>query len=168
MRLISPSAYSQSRWRDAARKTARELRSWPASRWLIAALTSVAAGLAMGIPTGILATSWFSRMTPVTWWDYPFWAASSLLLGLTAATYLPVAPVEAPAKRVGRTIGATLLSVTAVGCPICNKLVVALVGVSGALNYFGPIQPLLALVSLILLSVGLVIRMRWRPTCPIR
>ncbi len=121
----------------------------------------------MGVPTGIVSTPLFTRMTLVTWWDYPFWAASSVLVGLTAATYIRVQQREPLSEGGGRTIGATLLSVTAVGCPICNKLVVAVIGVSGALNYFAPIQPLLGLLSLAFLSVGLVVRMRLRPACPI-
>ena len=44
----------------------------------------------------------------------------------------------------------SMLSLFAVGCPICNKLVVMAVGVSGALNWFAPLQPLLAGGSLVL------------------
>lgn len=167
MRQLTRSATQSIRWRDRPGVAAWEPRSWPARQWALAAVGSVISGLAIGVPTRILPTSLFSRMTPVTWWDYPFWAVSSVLLGLTAATYVRVQQREAPAERAGRTIGATLLSVTAVGCPICNKLVVAVIGVSGALNYFAPIQPLLGVVSLALLSVGLVVRLRSRRACPI-
>lgn len=167
MRPLTTSADAPERWRDRIRPLARELGGWPAQRWLVAAAAGLVSGLAIGVPTGITATSLYHRMTPVTWWDYPFWAVSSLLLGLTAATYVRVPQRQAPGRKDGRTIGATLLSVTAVGCPICNKLVVALIGVSGALNYFAPIQPILGLLSLALLSVGLVIGMRSRPACPV-
>ena len=37
---------------------------------------------------------------------------------------------------------AQLLAFLAVGCPLCNKVVVLLLGASGALTYFEPIQPL--------------------------
>lgn len=43
----------------------------------------------------------------------------------------------------------------AVGCPICNKLVVALLGTSGALTYFAPIQPLLGVGAVALLVFAL-------------
>lgn len=120
----------------------------------------------MGIPTGIVDTALYRRMTPVTWWDYPIWMVSALLVGLTAATYVHVAD-RAPAAPdpAKRTIGATLLSTFAIGCPICNKLVVALVGVSGALSYWAPIQPLLGLTGVGLLSTGLAVRVRGALSC---
>ncbi len=39
-------------------------------------------------------------------------------------------------------------AVFAIGCPVCNKLVVLALGFSGALAYFEPIQPALALAGL--------------------
>jgi len=59
------------------------------------------------------------------------------------------------------------LSGFAVGCPICNKLVVALIGVSGALNYWAPLQPLLGLLSVGVLLVGLVVRLRGEVACAV-
>jgi len=125
------------------------------------------AALAMGVPTGIVRTSFYTRMTPVTWWDYPVWAVSAVLVGLTAATYVRVrGAAPAGVDRSRRTIGATLLSTFAVGCPICNKLVVALIGVSGALSYWAPLQPVLGVLSIALLLTGLVVRLRGQVACP--
>ena len=129
-------------------------------------MTGVVAALAIGVPTGIVHTSLYSRMTPVTWWDYPVWALSALLIGLTVATYVrdrDGAPASLDRSR--RTLGAGLLSAFAVGCPVCNKLVVALLGVSGALSYWAPIQPLLGLLSVALLATGLGVRLRGDTTC---
>jgi hypothetical protein len=55
--------------------------------------------------------------------------------------------------------------VFAIGCPICNKLALILLGTSGALSVFGAAQPLLAALSLGLLaaSLGWRLRMRARP-----
>lgn len=61
------------------------LRTWPARRWIVALVVALASALAIGIPTGIVQTSLYTRMTAVTWWDYPIWALSSVLAGLTAA-----------------------------------------------------------------------------------
>jgi hypothetical protein len=58
-----------------------------------------------------------------------------------------------------------VLTTFAVGCPICNKLVVALIGVSGALNYWAPIQPALGALSVVLLSAGLAIRLNGSVAC---
>ena len=145
------------------------LGRWPLRRWVAAAFAAVVAGLAIGVPTGIVHTSLYTRMTPVTWWDYPVWAVSAVLVGLTAATYVRVAGREdvGAVDRSRRTIGATLLSTFAVGCPICNKLVVGLIGVSGALNYWAPLQPVLGLVSIALLAAGLVFRLRGAVVCAV-
>lgn len=140
---------------------------WPARRWVAAALGALVAALVIGVPTGIVHTSLYTRMTPVTWWDYPVWAASSLLVGLTAATYVRIGGREDvhALDQSRQTIGATLLSTFAVGCPICNKLVVGLIGVSGALNYWAPLQPVLGVVSIGLLAAGLAFRLRGAVVC---
>ncbi len=143
------------------------MRSWPALRWVVAALAGGMAGLAIGVPTGVVRTSLYTRMTPVTWWDYPVWALSAVLVGLTAATYVRVgaAPHTGPDPS-RRTMGATLLATFAIGCPICNKLVVALIGVSGALSYWAPLQPILGVLSVGVLAAGLAVRLRGAAVCP--
>lgn len=152
----------------ALRRDVGSLRSWPARRWAAAAFAALAA-LLTGIPTGIVRTSFYTRMTPVTWWDYPFWALTAILVGLTAATYVRVGSAGVPdaPDRSKQTAGATLLSVFAVGCPICNKLVVAVLGISGALTYFAPVQPLIGLIGVALLGAGLALRLRWEGACPV-
>lgn len=143
------------------------IRAWPQRRWLAAVAAAFLAGLIMGVPTGIVRTSLYTRMTPVTWWDYPVWAISAVLIGMTAATYVRVAGSEpAGPDRSRRLVGATLLSTFAVGCPICNKLVVALIGVSGALSYWAPLQPVLGVLSIALLLTGLTVRLRSQIACP--
>ena len=143
------------------------LALWPTRRWLVAALVAVLAALLIGVPTGIVETSFYTRMTPVTWWNYPVWALTALLVGLTAATYVRDGNSGSRAPdRSRRTLGATLLSTFAVGCPICNKLVVALVGVSGAINYWAPLQPILGVLSVALIAGALVVRLRGAAACP--
>lgn len=146
----------------AAGWTARSFALWPLRRWLVAALATAVAAAAMGIPTGVVRTPFYTRMTPVTWWDYPIWALSALTLGLLAATYVNRAP-----HARGRLLGGGLLSTFAIGCPICNKIVVALIGVSGALNYWAPIQPLLGITSVGLLLATLAMRLRGERSCAI-
>ena len=142
------------------------LRTWSVGRWATAAAVSLLVALAIGIPTGIVRTSFYTRMTAVTWWDIPIWALTSLLAGLTAATYLRQRGGAPPAASRGhRSIAATVGSAFAVGCPICNKLVVAVLGVSGALSYWAPLQPALGVVSVGLLTLGLVMRLRGEVSC---
>lgn len=145
-----------------------QLAAWPSRRWIVAIIAAVLAALAIGIPTGVVPSSLYHRMTPVTWWDYPIWAVSTILVGLTAGTYVRVGPRPAKLSGGGRTAGASLLSVFAVGCPICNKLVVALIGITGALNYWAPIQPIIGVISVGLLGAGFALRMRNLTACPVR
>lgn len=148
------------------RSGAAGVRAWPAKRWLVALLGAMAAALVIGVPTGVVPTSFYTRMTAVTWWDYPVWALSAVLIGLTAATYVSTgAPQREVPDRSRRTAGATLLSTFAVGCPICNKLIVALIGVGGAASYWAPLQPILGVLNVGLLGTGLALRVSGGVVC---
>lgn len=116
------------------------------------------AAILIGIPTDVLPNPWFTRMTPASASNYLFWVASSVLTGALLATYLLPAPV--PTKTAAAGAGSGYLTVLAIGCPVCNKLVVSLLGVSGAFNYFAPIQPLLGATGLLLAAVALAVRLR--------
>jgi hypothetical protein len=156
------------------------MHTWPARRWAVAAAVTVIAAVVIGVPTGVVSTPFYTRMTPVLWWNYPVWLVSSVLEGLLIATYVRVGraaqptdtETEGPAEAAGqdrprtaRALGAGLLSAFAVGCPICNKLVVLAIGTSGALSYFAPVQPALALASVALLTHALVRRLRTANAC---
>ena len=141
------------------------MRTWPARRWMAAAAVTVIAALVIGVPTGVVPTPFYTRMTPVLWWNYPVWGLSAGLTGLIVATY--VRSATAPFGG-GRVTAGGVLSAFAVGCPICNKLVVALIGLSGALNYWAPMQPILGLASLALLAFALRSRLRGERACAVR
>lgn len=133
-------------------------------QWIVAAAGAFAAALLMGLPTDVVPNPFYTRMTPIVWWDYPVWALSALLAGLVLATYVRRAPVGSPG---GAAFGGGLLSFFAVGCPICNKLVVALLGVGGALTFFAPVQPYLAAAGLALLTGSFAFRLRQLARCPV-
>lgn len=139
-----------------------------ARRIAVGALAAVVTALAIGIPTGIIQTSWYQRMTPVLWWNYPVWAISAVLTGALVATYVRDPALPVPATQSGKTFLGGMLSLFAVGCPICNKLVIMAVGVSGALSWFAPIQPVLALGSLGVLVYALRARRRAAVECRIQ
>ncbi len=142
------------------------LMEWPVRRWLVAGFSALALALAMGVPTGVVQTGFYTRMTPVTWWDYPVWIATAALGGLLAATYVWVErPVDPATDHSRRSVAATLISTFAIGCPVCNKLVVALIGVSGAMSYWAPLQPVLGVLSIAVLAGALVVRLQGAVRC---
>lgn len=143
----------------------RAISRWPARRWAAAAAGTAGAALLIGVPTAVLPTGLFRRMTPVLWWNYPVWVVTAALVGLTLATYLRSVPGSNRARGGRVTIGG-LLSAFAVGCPLCNKLVVVALGASGAVTIWAPIQPILAVVAVSLLAYTLVRRLRGEISCP--
>ncbi len=128
--------------------------------------------VAIGVPTDVIPNPVFGRPVPVTWWSYPTLIVTAVLGGLLAATYVSgqtPAPtsldeMDAPTRR-GSIAG--LLSFFAVGCPVCNKLVIVALGTTGARQWFEPIQPLLAVASILLLAWAVRARLRSATTCSI-
>ena len=138
-----------------------------ARRIAVGGVAGVLTALAVGVPTGIVQTPWYHRMTPILWWNYPVWAMSAILTGALVATYVRDPALPVPATQGGTTFAGSMLALFAVGCPICNKLVVMAIGVSGALNWFAPVQPVLAVGSLGLLLYALWARRRTANSCRI-
>lgn len=147
------------------------MRKWTLRHWAVAALVTLVAAAAIGVPTGVVATPLYTRMTPVLWWNYPVWAISSVLEGLLVATYVSrradARDTAQPKPRTARAVLAGVLSAFAVGCPVCNKLVVLALGVSGAMSYWAPAQPVLAVATVALLAHALVRRLRTTDECPV-
>lgn len=141
-----------------------DLRTWTARRWAAATAATFAFALAVAVPTDLVDTPVFGRAIPPTWWAWPSLLVSSVLAGLLVATYVrPVLDDTAPARRGGYAGG--LLTFFAVGCPVCNKLVLLALGSAGALTWFEPVQPLLQVVAVGLLAWALRVRLLGERTC---
>lgn len=139
--------------------------------WLAAAAGTVVGLVVLGVPTAVVPNPFFVRMTPTSPWDVAIWLASAPLIGLTLATF--VAKPQGVAVDPHGARGGTHTSIAgvgaflAIGCPICNKVVVGLLGVSGATTIFGPIQPVIGAASVALLGLTLIYRLRQRAFgCP--
>jgi hypothetical protein len=129
--------------------------------WLVALAGTVVAGLALGIPTDVVPNPWFTRMTPVETDQYVYWVLTSVLTGALVGTY-----VLSRRLATRQALGSGFLGLLAVGCPVCNKLVVLLLGFSGAFQYFAPIQPYLGAAGVALAALALAVRLRaWRRSC---
>jgi hypothetical protein len=143
------------------------IRYWGLRRHLAALGAGIGWLMLSGVPTDIVDTPLFTRMTPVAWWNYPFWVAGAVLVGLLAATYVTAAPDQDSfgGSQGAKALGGGLLSVFAIGCPVCNKLVVLALGAGGALSYFAPIQPVLGFISVGLLAYALRVRLTGERSC---
>jgi len=145
--------------------------NWRARHWATAVAAGVLVLLAVGLPSDVIPNPVFGRPVEVTWWSYPVLVVTAVLGGLLVATYVTdPAPATADDEidRPGKIGGlAGLLSFFAIGCPTCNKLVLIAVGSSGALDWFAPAQPLLAIASVVLLAWALRARLNSVGSCSI-
>lgn len=126
-----------------------------------AAAAALATTLVIGLPTAVIENPLFTRMTPVRPLDVAFLMLTSALAALLAASY--AAPVAGAVP--GRATAGGFLAFLAIGCPVCNKVVVALLGTGGALTFFEPLQPLLGAASVALLATALLVRLRACAAC---
>lgn len=141
------------------------LRGFGVRGWLAALVVASLSAVVTGIPSVMVENPWFVRMTPTRPQDYVFWILSSVLVGLIAGTYA-ASRLESSEKPV---IAGGVLATLAIGCPICNKLVVLLIGTSGALTFFAPAQFFIGAGSVLLLAWTLLLRARTvvSPACPL-
>lgn len=143
------------------------LRLWSARRWLTALVAGIGVAVLVALPTAVIPNPIFGRAIEVTWWSYPVVILSGIFGGLLIATYIrePGHEEVNKAAKVG-TVGG-FLAFFAVGCPVCNKLVLLALGTSGAMTWFAPLQPILAVASVILMAWALRIRLRGMTSCEV-
>ena len=141
------------------------LRLWTPRRWGIALVSGLAVAALVALPTAVIPNPIFGRAVEVTWWSYPVVILSGIFGGLLLATYIrePGAEEIDKAAKVG-TVGG-FLAFFAVGCPVCNKLVLLALGTSGAMSWFAPVQPFLAVASVVVMAWALRIRLRGMVSC---
>jgi predicted membrane protein len=141
------------------------LRTLDRRFWLVSVAAAVGTLLVLGLPTAMIPNPVFGRQIEAEPFAYAVWIASAVLAGPLIATYL--APAGGRQDRheadgVGRASLGGLVAFLAIGCPVCNKVAVVALGFSGALNVFGPIQPILGAASVVLLGATLAWRLRTR------
>ncbi len=146
----------------------RALLAWPRRRWVAACAAALGTVALVGVPTDLIDTPLFSRAVPPTWWAWPALILTAGLTGLLVATYVAT-PVDTESGRSASRAGSLggVLSFFAVGCPVCNKLVLLALGTAGALRWFEPVQPILSIAGLLLLGWALRVRLRAERACPV-
>ncbi|GAA2013175.1 hypothetical protein [Brevibacterium samyangense] len=194
--MTTPPTRSRQGIGESFQLAGQALRLWTGRQVLAAVIAAVVVAVVIGVATVLIPNPIFGREIPPVWWNYPVWLVTSALSGMLVATY--VRPLRATAGAPAMTSGddgATaadaavsadsgdevqarrsnrlglaggILAWFAVGCPVCNKLALLALGYSGAITWFTPVQPFLALGALILTGVALVWRLRGQVACPVR
>ena len=150
----------------------RTLRGWSPRRWAVAVGSTIGTVLVIGLPTVLIPNPVFGRQVPTVWWNWPALLVAAALSGLLVATY-----VRAPGPAVGSDAAGTdetgsrrgmlggVLTFFAVGCPVCNKVVLLALGSSGAMQWFAPVQPMLAIGAAAALAWALHTRLAGERAC---
>ncbi|MDO5720649.1 MAG: hypothetical protein Q4P05_07930 [Actinomycetaceae bacterium] len=132
------------------RKTTRRKKLLIACAWAVGVL------LFLGLPTDLIPNPIFGREVPIRWWEYPVVAAT---VALTFAWFAVQAPPMEFQKN-GRLLGGVTLALFAVACPVCNKIVLLFLGTAGAMGIWAPLQPYIAVFSVVALALALWLRIR--------
>jgi uncharacterized integral membrane protein len=143
----------------------RPRTTWPARRWVVAAVSAVAYALFIAIPTDLIDTPFFGREIPPTWWSWPALVVSAVLAGLLTATYVAVPRSDQLDRSAKGGYVGGFLTFFAVGCPVCNKLVLLALGTSGAVTWFEPVQPVLSIAAIGVLAWAQRARLRGEVAC---
>lgn len=169
------------------RESAKALAAVSDRRFIARALAwSVVSLLGFGLVAAIIPNPVFGRSIPPEPFAIAVWLVSAPMMGLIAATYGPLTRIPAavtaavpmgprtwvqlgagsPGAAVAGNAGSTaatlggMAAFLAIGCPLCNKIALLLLGASGALSVFAPLQPVIGAASLVLLGGTLAWRLR--------
>ena len=157
------------------RRVAASLRRWAPARQLaafsrrqrkLAGWSYLAALLIMGVAGETLPGAAVGRVVPIQWWNYVTLILSPPQIALIAATFVP--PSQ-PGKgrrwaKTGTAAGGAA-GTLAMACPVCNPLAIPIFGAAGVLSFLAPYRGLVALLSIVLLAVTLLIRLRTTRAC---
>lgn len=115
-----------------------------------------AAAVAMFVALGTVAALWsnplFMRMTPTSGFEIALLLLQSVLAGIY---------VGLPQSTCGtRTAGAgAVIGFLGIACPVCNKVLVLLIGSTLLLEYFEPIRLYVALGGAVLLALAVWLKL---------
>lgn len=115
-------------------------------------LSSLSYFLIFGVISAVFSNPFFTRMTPVRTLDWTLIILSSILIGIFTYQYFLLKSKKTFCSNYAT--GGGILAFLAFVCPVCNKLILLLLGFSGAMTYFAPIQPIIGIIGILLLMYG--------------
>ena len=121
----------------------------------------VATAVGMFVVLGTVAALWqnplFMRMTPAGGFEIALLLLQSVLAGIYVG--LPQSPCGKRTAGAGAIIG-----FLGIACPVCNKVLVLLIGSALLLEYFEPVRLYVALAGAALLAAAVWLKLA-RPEC---
>ncbi len=124
----------------------------------IGLLVGVGFFLLFGIVTALVPTHWYKRMILPTEWDYTVLILTSLLIGAYVGLSIYKKNIDNKCNYVATSGG--IFGTFAFGCPICSTLLVSLFGINALMVYFNPYRPFLGLLSIGLLSLVVIFKIK--------
>lgn len=121
---------------------------------LLATLASVILFFLFALPSAVIPNTFFIRMTPPTIYEW-FVLITTAILGGTYIGLYYYKKQQQNTKAACAVTGGSFLGFLTYGCAFCNKILIFILGISGIMTYFLPIQPYLGGVGIILLSYGI-------------
>lgn len=107
-----------------------------------------------GLITVLIPNNYFIRMTNITILDYILLILTSLLLGIYSSLFR----FEKKQGVVCDTaaVSGGIAGFLSFGCVVCNKLIILLFGVAGALTYIEPYRPIIGFAGITLMGYAVV------------
>lgn len=144
----------------------QQLAAWSQRQWKVAAWSYLAALLIMGVVGETLPGASAGRVVPIQWWNYVTLILSPPLIALIVATFVPPGqPRKARRWAKAGTGAGGAAGTLAMACPVCNPLAIPLFGAAGLLSFLAPYRGLIALLSVALLALTLLVRLRTTRAC---
>ena len=144
----------------------QQVAAFSRRQWKVAGWSYLAALLLMGVVGETLPGASVGRVVPIQWWNYVTLVLSPPLIALIAATFVPPGQPKGGRRWAKTGTGAGGAAGTlAMACPVCNPLAIPIFGAAGVLSFLAPYRALIALLSIVLLAVTLLVRLRTMRTC---
>lgn len=130
---------------------------------ILAILLAAALFAGFGIPTALIPTGFFVRMITVSILDYIFLGATSIMMAAYISFHFYR---KAESRREGyAAAGGSIAGVFAFGCPVCNALLVSLLGTVTIFTFYEPLRPAIGIVGIAALSYALYIKIKQCDDC---
>lgn len=130
----------------------------------IGTLFSILIFLIFGVVMALIPNNIFKRMFPPTIIDYTFLIMTSAMLGTYLSLYF-YGKQKAYGKEDYAAAGGALPSILAFSCPLCNALLVSLLGTSAILAFIEPFRPVFGIFGIGILGIAMYLKIKSIKSC---